>query len=75
VSEIECIIKQIKENAPGPGVFWFTVDKNMLARIKWNPMVDPPIEKFIADEVGALMQYDEYGNPQFQLYAEKEKHL
>lgn len=68
MDELKAIIDAIKDRAPG--VLWFTVDKNTLARIRWNPAVDPPIEKLIGDEVGGLVQYDEYGNPQFQLYPE-----
>lgn len=70
MSELEYIIEQIKDRAPGPGSQWFTVNMQTLARIKWNPLVDPPIEKLIGDEVGGLVRFDEHGNPQFQLTAE-----
>lgn len=70
MSELEYIIEAIKDRAPGPGPHWFTVDKNTLFSIKWNNLVGPPIEKFVADEVDGIMQYDKYGNPQFQLTAQ-----
>lgn len=38
--------------------------------IEWNALVGPPIEQFICDEVGAVTQFDEGGNYQFQLTKE-----
>lgn len=50
-----------------------TVGRLVVAQIDWNHAVDPPLEKWMAEQTGRDLEWDKYGNPIFMPKDEAQK--
>lgn len=50
-----------------------TVDKMVLRNVDWNHVVDPPLEKWMAEQTDRDLEHDKYGNPVFMPKDEAQK--